>query len=174
VTIIPKITYERSQTPEVTVMPPSNLYLITTDNLNVSRNGSDTYHPEDDYPLNQDKIWQIHIPKGCKMSVHFSTFDLEVSDKCEKDYFTVQTRKYENNIHKYCNNLNWIELRRINRVQMKFHSNHAVARGGIKAVACLSNLHDPIDEGELTSRLPCTCDAIERRRRKKSQSRKYN
>lgn len=160
-------TIVRSSTPEITVMPAMNLYLISTDNINESSSISDSY------PLNQDKIWQIHIPKGCKMSMHFSTFDLQVteaSDRCKQDYFTVQTSKTQQDIPKYCNNLHWIELKRIRRVQMTFHSDNAVARDGIQAVACLSNLHDPSNERELKEQLPCTCDRSVQRRKKDSQS----
>ena len=153
---------------EINKMPENtNLYLITTDNFNGSTSISDRY------PLNQDKIWQIHIPKGCKMSVYFSTFDLQVtepSDRCKQDFFTVQTTKYQQDIRKYCNNLDFIEIKRINRVQMTFHSDEAVAREGIKAVACISSLHDPSDERELNEQLPCTCDPSLRRRKKNSQS----
>lgn len=151
---------------QIDKMPANtNLYLITTDNFNGSIRVNDTY------PLNQDKIWQIHIPKGCKMSVHFSTFDLEAAEpSCRKDFFTVQTSKDQQDIRKYCNNLHWIEIKRINRVQMTFHSDDSVAREGIRAVACLSNLHDPSDERELNEQLPCTCDPSLRRRKKNSQS----
>lgn len=157
----------RSSTPNITRLPASSLYLITTDNINDSSSISDTY------PLNQDKIWQIHIPKRCKMSVYFSVFDLQVteaSDRCKQDSFTVQTSKYQQDIRKYCNNLHWIKLKRIRRVQMTFHSDHAVTRGGIKAVACLSNLHDPSSETELSQQLPCTCDPSVQRRKKDSRS----
>lgn len=155
-------TIVRSSTPEITMMPAASLYLITTDN-SIS----------DSYPQNQDKIWQIHIPKGCKMSVVFSQFDLQVteaSDRCKQDSFTVQTSKFQHDIRKYCNNLHWIELKRIRRVQMMFHSDDAVTRQGIKAMACLSNQNDPTTERELIEQLPCTCDPSAQRRKKDSQT----
>lgn len=145
-------------------MPAMNLYLITTDNINKS---------SDSYPLNQDKIWQIHVPKGCKLSVYFTDFDLQVSDRCGKDSFSVQTRKYQLDNYRYCNNLNWIEIKRKRRVQMTFHSDGAVAMTGIKATACLSSLHDPASETEFNQRLPCTCDPSAQRRKKASQSCKH-
>lgn len=153
-------TVIRSPTPVITKMPESNLYLITTDNINKS----------DTYPLNQDKIWQIHIPKGCKMSVYFYQFDLQVSERCAKDSFTVQISKDRQDIRKYCNNLHWIELKRIKRVQMTFHSDDAITRGGIHAVACIRSQHDPSTERELSEQLPCTCDLSARRRKKDSRS----
>lgn len=164
------VSIERSPKPDIKVMPPMNLYLITTDNID---NISDTY------PVNQDKIWQLKIPANCKMSVYFSQFDLEVSNACEKDSFSVQISKHRLNkgtndfFYRYCNNLHKIVIKRRKRIQMTFHSDRAVTRGGIKATVCLSNLHDPASEEELNQQLPCTCDSKERRK-KVSRSCKYN
>lgn len=156
----------RSSNPEIVKMPSSYLYLITTDNFNGSSTISETYDK------NQDKIWQLHIPDGCKMNVYFQQFDLEVSDRCTKDSFSVQTKKDQMEIYRYCNNLHAIEIRRINRVQMTFHANPHIERGGIKATACITNLHDAVSEDELNQALPCTCtpDPKNKRRKKKAVS----
>ena len=151
--------------PQISRMPTMSLYLITTDNINGSSS-------TDKYLLNQDKIWQLRIPKNCKMTVYFSQFDMQSSDRCENDSFSVQTSKDQQDIYRYCNSLHKLELRRINRVQMTFHSDSAVARGGIKATACLSNLRDPVTETELEKELPCTCHVEPSARRRKKDSSK--
>lgn len=102
------------------------------------------------------------------MTVYFSKFDLEVSERCEKDNFTVQTNKNQREIYKYCNDLHRIEIKRRRRVQMVFHSDAGVEMGGIKAVACISNLIDASSEDELDKRFPCTCNRSGSTRRKKS------
>lgn len=169
------VSIERSSKPDIKVMPPMNLYLITTDNINKSDNTS-----SDTYPINQDKIWQLKIPENCKMSVYFSRFDLEVSNACEKDSFSVQISKYRPDkgtkdfFYRYCNNLHKIVIKRRKRIQMTFHSDRAVARGGIKATVCLSNLHDAATEEELNEQLPCTCDSTKARRKKASRSCEYS
>ena len=139
-----------------------NLYLINTDNINKSGSIGDTY------PLNQDKIWQIHVPKGCKMTLYFTDFDLEVSERCSKDSFSVQTSKYQQDVYRYCHNLHEIEIRRKKRVQLTFHSDRAITREGIRATACLSNLHDPTTGAGLNQQLPCTCNPSTQRRKKQS------
>lgn len=145
-------------------MPAMSLYLITTDNINKSSSTNDKY------PLNQDKIWQLRIPKNCKMTVYFSQFDVQSSERCANDSFSVQTSKNQQDIYRYCNSLHRLEIRRIKRVQITFHSDSVVARGGIKGTVCLSNLHDPVTESELDNQLPCTCNVEPgaRRRRKNS------
>ena len=141
-------------------MSNTNLYLITTDNINGSN---------DTYPLNQDKIWQIHIPKGCKMTVYFSEFDLEVSERCQKDSFSVQYSQRQDHINRYCNNLHRIEFKTINRVQMTFHSDREVQGRGIKATACISNARHPESLTQLDQQLPCTCSPSTERRKKSSR-----
>lgn len=155
-----QVTIQRSPEPEITKMSNTNLYLITTDNINGSN---------DTYPLNQDKIWQIHIPKGCKMTVYFSEFDLEVSERCQKDSFSVQYSQRQDHINRYCNNLHRIEFKTINRVQMTFHSDREVQGRGIKATACISNARHPESLTQLDQQLPCTCSPSTERRKKSSR-----
>ena len=107
------------------------------------------------------------------MNVYFSQFDLQSSPNCERDSFSVMTSKNQKDIYRYCNQLHSLELRRIKRVQMTFHSDYAVARGGIKATVCLSNLHDPVTESDLEKRMPCTCDEDPVARRRKKDSSKH-
>lgn len=102
------------------------------------------------------------------MTVYFSQFDLEVSERCTKDSFSVQTSKEDPEIHRYCNDLHKIEIKRKRRVQMTFHSDPTVQRGGIRATVCLSDQHDAVTEDDLNQRFPCSCTEKPARRRKKS------
>lgn len=158
------ITLQRNPVPRITAFPAMNLYLITTDNINESSSISNKYYP------NQDKIWQLRIPKGCKMTVYFSQFDLQVSGRCSNDSFSVQTSRDQQDIYRYCNDLHKIEIKRKKRVQMTFHADSAVEQGGIKATVCLSNLQDAVSDNEFNQRFPCTCNlkSSSRRRRKVS------
>ncbi len=125
-----------------------------TDNIGIFGNLT-----QDSYPSNQDKIWQIKIPKRCRMVIYFQEFDLESSDDCTKDYFTIQTSKSQSNIRKYCSSLHEIELRYRRRVQLWFHSDDTVTKRGIYAALCLSNW-PPMD-----GQRPCTCNTAASRRR---------
>ena len=130
------------------------LGLIHTDNFNSSgRLVNETY------PLLQDKHWQLNIPKSCRMKIVFTEFDLESSPSCEKDFFSVQTSKNQDDIHKYCHNVNEIEIRRRRRVQLTMHSDEAIARRGVYASLCISNLPEQTD----VDQAPCTCRPVSRR-----------
>lgn len=130
------------------------LSLIHTDNFN-----SSGQLIQDTYPLLQDKHWQLNIPKGCRMKIIFTEFDLESSPSCEKDFFSVQTSKNQDNIHKYCHNINEIEIRRRRRVQLTMHSDEAIARRGIHASLCISNLPDQT----AMDQAPCSCRPVSKR-----------
>ena len=74
---------------EIVELPQElSLGFILTDNINTSR-----YYLNESYQLNQDKIWQIKIPRQCRMIIYFQRFDLEQTEGCVKDYFTIQTSK---------------------------------------------------------------------------------
>ena len=135
-----------------------------TDNIDIYRNFT-----REAYPLNQDKIWQIRVPHGCRMVIFFQEFDIEASDGCTKDNFTVQTSKQQHNIRKYCDHVQRIELRFRRRVQLKFHSDDTNAARGIYATICMSNW-PAIEE-----QLPCSCntDVVGQRRKSRSSSREY-
>ena len=158
-------TVTRALVPEITELPNRNFYLITTDNINESSSISDTY------PLNQDKIWQIYVPQDCKMTVYFSQFDLEVSDRCNKDSFSVQTSKRQREIYRYCKTLHSFESRGKKRIQMTFHSDDSIPKGGIRATVCISNRVNTMSDNDFDSQLPCTCNTTSSspRRRKKAQ-----
>ncbi len=100
------------------------------------------------------------------MIITFSQFDLEVSDRCQKDYFSVQTSKDQYDIYRYCNNLDRVEIRRRRRVQLTFHSDYAVAKSGIKATVCLSNLEEKSDGNQF----PCSCGSSTSRRKRSINS----
>lgn len=142
----------REDTPEIIKLPESlSLGLILTDNFDASG-----HLINETYPKNLDKHWQISIPKGCRMTIHFRVFDIESSPACNKDYFLVQTSKYQSDIHKYCHHLESIEIRNRRRLQLTLHSdeNSLQSSGrGIYATACLSNL----PEETALNQAPCTC-----------------
>lgn len=136
-------------------MPESlSLGLVLTDNFNASGN-----RINDTYPLNVDKHWQISVPRGCRMNIVFREFDIESSRDCKKDNFSVQTSKNQDDIHKYCDNIEEIEIRRRRRVQLTMHSNEDTARRGVYASVCISNL----PEETAIDQPPCTC--LQRSRR---------
>ena len=141
-------------------MPESyELGLLLTDNFNASG-----HLINDSYPLLQDKHWQISVPKGCRMKIYFRVFDLEASPQCNKDNFTVQTSKKQGDIHKYCHNLEEIEIRRRRRVQLTMHSDEDIARRGIYATVCISNM----PEDTLVDQEPCTCQQKRVRRARRA------
>ena len=85
------------------------------------------------------------------MVIYFSLFDIEKSDRCQNDNFTVQIEKNQQDIRRYCESLHKIEIRKT-RVQLKFHSNDAIAREGMKAHVCLTS-----DNKRTDDELPCNC-----------------
>ena len=85
------------------------------------------------------------------MVLFFSLFDIEVSDKCQNDNFTIQIEKNQQNIHRYCNTLHKVEIRK-RRVQLKFHANNDIERSGMKAHVCLTR-----DNKDSDDELPCNC-----------------
>lgn len=122
---------------------------------------------------NLDIIWQLKIPQQCKMTLTFSQFDLEDSEDCRIDNFTVQISKHDREIHKYCRNLHRITIRSRRRVQLRvqmgFKTGSMVeaatpgsARAGIRAHVCISNKHDRPDD--------CNCNRNQGRRRRSLQS----
>lgn len=144
-----------------TISLPESLSLgiILTDNIGIFGNLS-----QETYPPNQDKIWQIKIPKSCRMVIYFQEFDIEPSNNCEKDYFTIQTSKSQPNIRKYCNSLHEVEFRYRRRVQLWFHSDDTVTKRGIYAALCLSNW--PPVEGQR----PCSCNIATGSSRRRARS----
>ena len=141
---------------EIVELPQElSLGFILTDNINASR-----YYLNESYQLNQDKIWQIRIPRQCRMIIYFREFDLEQTEGCVKDYFTIQTSKAQKNIPKYCNSLHRVEIRNRRRVQVWFHSDETVAKRGIYGTFCFSKW--PASEDDT----PCNCNLVSSRRRR--------
>ena len=110
------------------------------------------------YPANLTKIWQIKIPKGCKMNVHFFNFSIEKSDNCEHDYFSMQTSKKPEDVLVFCDRLEWIAVRYRRRVQFTLHSDYALNRGQVAAHVCLSQTNTNTGE--------CDCPEESRKRRR--------
>lgn len=138
----------------VTMPEELSLGLILTDNFNA------TGHPVNEtYPLLQDKHWQINVPKGCRMNIIFNIFEVESSFQCKKDFFSVQTSKNQQNIHRYCHSLEEIEIRRRRRVQLTMHSDEDISRRGIHATVCISNFPGEMEADQD----PCTCQQSSRR-----------
>ncbi len=134
-----------------------SLGIIMSDNIGIYGNLS-----QETYPPSRDKIWQIRIPHRCRMIIYFQEFDLEPSNGCTKDYFTIQTSKNQPNVRKYCNSLYKVEFRYRRRVQLWFHSDDTVMKRGIYAALCVSNW-PPLNEDE---EQPCTCNTSRRSRRR--------
>ena len=151
-------TKVKNRTLEEIVELPQELSLgiIVTDNINISG-----HYLNESYQLNQDKIWQIRIPRQCRMIIYFREFDLETAEGCVKDYFTIQTSKAQKNIRKYCtNSLRRVEIRNRRRVQMWFHSNKTVAKKGIYGTFCFSKWPASADD------TPCNCNLVRSRRQR--------
>ena len=144
---------------EIVELPQElSLGFIVTDNINTSG-----HYLNESYQLNQDKIWQIRIPRQCRMIIYFREFDLEITEGCVKDYFTVQTSKAQKNFRKYCTkSLRRVEIRNRRRVQMWFHSDKAVAKKGIYGTFCFSKWPASADD------TPCNCNLVRSRRRQRS------
>ena len=155
--------------PNITNITTTGAHYITTDNyMNASA-------IRDTYALNQDMIWQFHIPQGCRMVVVFTKFELEISDKCKSDSFSVQTSKDQQEIYRYCNDPRRIEIKNRKRVQMTFKSDDAVAMGGFKANVCIENIPDDDDDGhhdDISS--VCNCTPTKRRNRRRRRRKRDN
>ena len=142
---------------EIVELPQElSLGFIATDNINTSG-----HYLNESYQLNQDKIWQIRIPRKCRMIIYFREFDLETTEGCVKDYFTIQTSKAQKNFRKYCTkSLRRVEIRNRRRVQMWFHSDIAVAQKGIYGTFCFSKWPASADD------TPCNCNLVRSRRQR--------
>lgn len=46
-------------------------------------------HYPKDYPNNVQCIWDIIVPIGYQVKLTYEKFDLQLSDKCEKDFVQV-------------------------------------------------------------------------------------
>ena len=137
-------------------LPPSlsGLEIIKTDNLDADGNlTAETYAP------NQDKLWQIKIPRNCRMVIYFSEFDIKSSPNCMLDNLTVQTNKNQTDIRKYCDTLHRIVINYRRRVQLWFHSSlfdpqlddPLPAKSGIFAMTCFAS--------RSSNSRPCSCNS---------------
>lgn len=144
----------RAEKPDVKELPRElTLGIIATDNVDIYGNFT-----QEQYPAGRDKVWQIWVPRGCRMVMYFGEFDMESSSDCENDYFSVQTKK-NNPTTRYCGGLSSvpekIEVPNRRRVQMVFHadkSNFTLGRG-VHATFCFQKLK------EFDPDYPCSCNA---------------
>ena len=123
---------------------------IFTDNIQPENH---TY-VEGTYSGNQDKIWQIRIPRQCRLEIIFSEFDIESTKNCDKDFFAVQITKKKKGIRKYCKSLESITIQRRRRVQLWFHADEEVQRRGIFAQFCFSAI------ARMENSFPCDCNLV--------------
>ena len=137
---------------------------ILSDNVVLNENGSPQL-VSDRYPANLTKIWQLKIPRGCKMNVHSLNFSIEKTNDCKHDYFSVQTSKDPEDVLVFCDRLEWIAIRYRRRVQFTFHSDylHRKNQGQIAAHVCLSR----------TETETGACDCPEERRKRSAPASKY-
>ncbi len=147
----------------LTESPELDHHYLLSDNMELSSGGP---RPVSDlYPANQTKIWQIKIPKQCKMFVSFTSFSIESSENCEQDYFSVQTSPDPNEVYVFCDNLQEIEIKRRRKVQFTLHSDHAVHKGQLAASVCLSK--------NGSDRTQCDCYESSKRKRSVPQTGKF-
>lgn len=161
--------YVRDPQPTIKTIPQElRLQLIATENnaMDVYNSTSDNYEPL------TDKIWQIWIPRGCRMVLFFYEFDLESSTNCTKDYFSIQTSK-KGEVTKFCGSVGEITNKTINiknrrRVQFQFHSDDTYTRRGIEAAYCFQ------DQKTYDPDVPCNCNAdtsgVKRRQTRKART----
>ena len=144
----------RDEKPDVKELPHElTLGIIATDNIDIYGNFT-----HNQYRARHDKVWQIWVPRGCRMVLYFGEFDIESSPDCQNDYFSVQIKK---NVAatRYCGGLTSvpekIEVGHRRRVQMVFHADKSnFTRGrGLHATFCFQKLKgfDPD--------YPCSCNA---------------
>lgn len=145
--------HQRNSEPETRELPQElTLGLIVTENIDIFGNDS-----KDTYSELEDKIWQIWVPRGCRLVLFFSEFDLESSPNCTKDYFTIQQTKNQKNIPKYCGGLSSLPEEGITvnkiRTQLHFHSDETNTRKGVHATFCFQKSKNVSPDD-----IPCSCN----------------
>lgn len=138
--------------------------ILASENIDIFGNQS-----KDNYDELEDKVWQIWVPRNCRLVLFFSEFDLESSPNCSKDYFSVQSTKKQKNIPKYCGGLSSvpkeIQISK-RRAQFHFHSDASNVRKGIHATFCFQKAKNVQPDD-----IPCSCNTdtsgIRKRKAKK-------
>ena len=164
--------FAKNKQPVIKEIPQElKIQLIATENI-----ASGIYNETtENYEELNDKVWQVWIPRGCRMVMFFTEFELESSPNCSKDFFSIQTSKTQKDIVKYCGSVGeiankTISIRNRRRVQMQFHSDENHTRRGVKAAYCFQDLktYDPD--------VPCGCNAdtsaVRRRQTRKAKGKK--
>jgi hypothetical protein len=144
--------HQRSTEPEIRELPTElTLGIIATENIDIFGNDS-----KENYNELEDKVWQIWVPRGCRLVLFFSEFDLESSPNCSKDYLTVQSTKRQKDIPKYCGGISSvpkeITIHR-RRAQFHFHSDNTNTRKGVHATYCFQKSTDVRPDD-----IPCSCN----------------
>ncbi len=166
--------FARNKQPFIKEIPQElKIQLIATENI-----ASGIYNETtENYEALHDKVWQVWIPRGCRMVMFFTEFELESSPNCSKDFFSIQTSKKQQDIVKYCGSVGeiankTISIRNRRRVQMQFHSDENHTRRGVKAAYCFQDLktYDPD--------VPCGCNAdtsaVRRRQTRKAKGKDHS
>lgn len=146
-------SHKRSTEPEIRELPKElTLGIIATENVDIFGNQS-----RDAYSELEDKVWQIWVPRSCRLVMFFSEFDLESSPNCSKDYFTIQSTKRQAKIPKYCGGISSapkdVQITK-RRAQFHFHSDSDEVRSGIRATYCFQKNRD-VDPNDVL----CNCNA---------------
>ncbi len=152
--VIETSTYAREPKPLIKAIPQElKIQLIATENI-----ASGIYNDStENYEILNDKVWQVWIPRGCRMVMFFTEFDLESSPDCSKDFFSIQTSKKQKDIIKYCGSVGeiankTISIRNRRRVQLHFRSDEDHTRRGVKAAYCFQDLKT------YDADVPCGCN----------------
>ncbi|XP_070561156.1 mannan-binding lectin serine protease 1-like [Ptychodera flava] len=53
-----------------------------------------------EYPHNEEAVWNIEVPDGYRAALYFSAFDLEISEDCEYD--SVQISANDEELYRFC------------------------------------------------------------------------
>ena len=170
ITFVKKLPHTRNDTPIIQKFN-SSLSVIATDNYQDVLGHLPNNESVTPYEPLQDKIWQIWVPRGCRMLLYFDDFDLESTPNCTKDFFSIQDKR-NGTVTKYCGgisnlpnvtNSSQIQIKR-RRVQLTFHSDSSVTKKGLRATFCFQNRKS-------VTFPPCSCNInttkVARRRRRK-------
>lgn len=160
---------ERNQIPTIHRIN-SSLAIIATDNFEHNRINAS-------YPPMQDKIWQIWVPKKCRMILYISHFDVLEDQYCADDFFAIQQKRYRT-VVKYCggeyslpkdsSNKPQIVLTK-RRVQFTFRSSYLNKNGkkGLHATFCFQNKNSVTRPG-------CSCNINTTKTKRRRRTSNYH
>jgi len=92
---------------------------------------SDNY--PSDYPVNQDKTYEISVAAGKKIKMTFAAFSLENAWRCGWDYLTIVDGNGRELLGKSCGSVKPATVTsQTNKVKVVFHSDYSVTSTGFK------------------------------------------